>query len=78
MKEWNLIQLKNALINPNPLWEGIEKEYSFIVEDEKSVKENPFMGKNLCVTGKLNHFTRDSDNRNNRSSNRNAYWRKQK
>ena len=54
--------LKNALINPNPLWEGIEKEYSFVVEDEKPVKENPFMGKNLCVTGKLNHFTRDSIN----------------
>ena len=26
------------------------------------VKENPFRGKTLCVTGKLNHFTRDSIN----------------
>jgi DNA ligase (NAD+) len=25
-------------------------------------KDNPFSGKSLCVTGKLNHFTRDSIN----------------
>jgi DNA ligase (NAD+) len=24
--------------------------------------DNPFIGKTLCVTGKLNHFTRDSIN----------------
>ena len=54
--------LRKSFNNPNPLWEGIEKEYSFIVEEEAAAKENPFKGKNLCVTGKLNHFTRDSIN----------------
>jgi NAD-dependent DNA ligase len=29
---------------------------------KKEVQENPFSGKTLCVTGKLNHFTRDSIN----------------
>lgn len=34
----------------------------FIIEDKKEVKENPFSGKTLCVTGKLFNFTRDSIN----------------
>ena len=33
-----------------------------IVEKKIEVKENPFMGKTLCVTGKLFNFTRDSIN----------------
>lgn len=37
-------------------------EMNFIVQDKTEVKENPFNGKTLCVTGKLNHFTRDSIN----------------
>ena len=28
----------------------------------KKAKENPFNGKTLCVTGKLDHFTRDGIN----------------
>lgn len=40
----------------------LAKEMSFIVEEKKEVKENPFMGKAICVTGKLEHFTRDSIN----------------
>lgn len=35
-------------------------EMKFIVPTKIEVKENPFSGKILCVTGKLNHFTRDS------------------
>lgn len=38
-------------------------EMRFLIPTQKSVaKENPFIGKTLCVTGKLNHFTRDSIN----------------
>lgn len=35
---------------------------NFIVPIKVEVKENPFSGKTLCVTGKLNTFTRDSIN----------------
>lgn len=37
-------------------------EMNFIVPTKIEAKENPFSGKTLCVTGKLNHFTRDSIN----------------
>ena len=37
-------------------------EMEFIIETKTEIKENPFNGKTLCVTGKLNHFTRDSIN----------------
>lgn len=37
-------------------------EMRFIIPKKVEVKENPFGGKTLCVTGKLNHFTRDSIN----------------
>lgn len=38
-------------------------EMRFLIPTQKSVaKANPFSGKTLCVTGKLNHFTRDSIN----------------
>lgn len=37
-------------------------EMRFIVPEENVIKENPFSGKSLCVTGKLNSFTRDSIN----------------
>lgn len=40
----------------------IAREMHFIVEEEKSVEYNYFTGKNICVTGKLNNFTRDSIN----------------
>ena len=35
---------------------------NFILLEEYSVVDNPFTGKSICVTGKLNHFTRDSIN----------------
>lgn len=37
-------------------------EMHFIMPEQKKVNDNPFVGKNLCVTGKLNHFSRDSIN----------------
>ena len=37
-------------------------EMNFIIPEKKVVDNNPFTGKTLCVTGKLNHFTRDSIN----------------
>lgn len=40
----------------------LAKEFNFIVPKKAEFKENPFSGKTLCVTGKLNTFTRDSIN----------------
>ena len=37
-------------------------EMQFIVPTKVETKENPFMGKLICCTGKLSHFTRDSMN----------------
>lgn len=37
-------------------------EMNFIVTENKTIKENIFNGKNICVTGKLINFTRDSIN----------------
>ena len=34
----------------------------FVKNEKRETIENPFNGKTLCVTGKLNHFTRDSIN----------------
>jgi DNA ligase (NAD+) len=40
----------------------LASEMRFVKRESKVVAENPFIGKTLCVTGKLNHFTRDSIN----------------
>jgi DNA ligase (NAD+) len=40
----------------------LAQEFEFIMPKKIEVKENPFSGKTLCVTGKLNTFTRDSIN----------------
>lgn len=40
----------------------IAAEMNFIVPEKVEVKENPFTGKSICVTGKLHHFTRNSIN----------------
>jgi DNA ligase (NAD+) len=37
-------------------------EMNFILPEEYSVSDNPFNGKTICVTGKLNSFTRDTIN----------------
>ena len=40
----------------------LAKEFNFILPTKVEIKENPFSGKTLCVTGKLEHFSRDSIN----------------
>ena len=37
-------------------------EMKFVMPEQKTIANNPFTGKTLVVTGKLNHFTRDSIN----------------
>ena len=41
---------------------SLASEMNFIIPTKVEIKENLFSGKTLCVTGKLNHFTRDSIN----------------
>lgn len=40
----------------------LAKEISFIIDEKTTVVNNALTGKTICVTGKLNHFTRDSIN----------------
>ena len=40
----------------------LSNELHFILPEKQAAKNNLFTGKSLCVTGKLNHFTRDSIN----------------
>ena len=40
----------------------LAKEFNFILPAKVEIQENPFSGKTLCVTGKLEHFSRDSIN----------------
>ena len=42
--------------------EDLASEMNFIVVEKETVSDNAFIGKSICVTGKLNHFTRDSIN----------------
>ena len=37
-------------------------EMEFVIQKKTEAKENPFSGKTLCVTGRLEHFSRDSIN----------------
>ena len=41
---------------------SLAQEMRFVERESKVVVENPFMGKTICVTGKLFNFTRDSIN----------------
>lgn len=41
---------------------NLAAEMRFVKSERKEVKENLFSGKTIVVTGKLNHFTRDSIN----------------
>lgn len=47
--------------NIDDIW-SLSKEFNFIAEAKAEITENPFNGKNVAVTGKLVHFTRDSIN----------------
>ena len=42
--------------------EELASEMNFVHQEERDIVQNPFIGKTICVTGKLNHFTRDSIN----------------
>ena len=42
--------------------EELAEEMNFIVVEKETISDNAFTGKSICVTGKLNHFTRDSIN----------------
>lgn len=42
--------------------EELAKEMNFIREEKQNVVGGQFSGKTICVTGKLNHFARDSIN----------------
>lgn len=46
----------------DPMVELLPMDMNFIVEEETKGSDNPFAGKTIVVTGKLNHFTRDSIN----------------
>ena len=46
----------------DPMVELLPVEMHFIVKEKKEIKDNPFNGKTLCVTGKLEYFSRDSIN----------------
>ena len=40
----------------------LSKEFNFVADEEVKIKDNPFNGKSIAVTGKLIHFTRDTIN----------------
>lgn len=42
---------------------NLASEMHFLQHESKKIENNPFIGKNICVTGKLNNFTRDSINK---------------
>ena len=46
----------------DPIVELLPIEMHFIVEEKKEIKDNPFIGKTICVTGQLNSFNRNSIN----------------
>ena len=47
--------------NEIEIWE-LAQEFNFILPQRFEIADNPFMGKTLCVTGKLNYFSRDGIN----------------
>lgn len=40
----------------------LANEFNFILPEKIEIRENPFISTAICVTGKLEHFTRDSIN----------------
>ena len=40
----------------------LAREFNFVAPTKIETKDNPFIGKSICCTGKLTHFTRDSIN----------------
>ena len=54
--------LDNYLDEYFDIVDDLAMKMKFIIPEQKVVAENQFNGKSICVTGKLNHFTRDSIN----------------
>ena len=54
--------ITNYLVENEAEIVDLASEMRFIIPKKVEAKENPFSGKTLCVTGKLNHFTRDGIN----------------
>jgi DNA ligase (NAD+) len=54
--------LHNWWKSKDPLVEFLPIEVNFILPEKQNASDNIFNGKSICVTGKLNHFTRDSIN----------------
>jgi DNA ligase (NAD+) len=53
----------NTYLNDNSYdMDQLAWEMNFILPEKNNVENNIFNGKSICVTGKLNHFTRDSIN----------------
>lgn len=48
--------------NNDIMWKTSEKLFFILPNITDNIKQNPFIDKTLVVTGKLNHFTRDSIN----------------
>lgn len=54
--------ITNYLVENEAEIVDLASEMRFVMPKKIEVKENPFSGKTLCVTGKLNAFTRDGIN----------------
>lgn len=54
--------LEEYLVNHYNELVALADEMNFEMPIEQTISDNLFNGKSLCVTGKLNHFTRDSIN----------------
>jgi DNA ligase (NAD+) len=54
--------LHNWWKSKDPLVELLPIEVNFILPEKQNASDNIFNGKSICVTGKLNYFTRDSIN----------------
>lgn len=51
--------MNDAWVNPNSLWAGLDKEFSFIVEEAPKVSADDFIsGKTFVVTGSFNNYKR--------------------
>ena len=48
--------MDDAWVNPNPLWNGIDNEFNFIVEEENTTNGINLDGKSFCITGSLVHY----------------------
>ena len=48
--------MNDALVNPNPLWYGIDKELNFIVEKDTATNNSNLDCKSFCITGGLTHY----------------------